>query len=159
MKSSIPAKIASPRAKTVIGRKQPGETNMTLDLYAWNTSNGRKISIMLEELGVDYNIHLINIGKDEQFAPDFLKISPNNRIPAIVDSYGPGGAPYSMFESGAILLYLADKFGKFNPTDERERYETLVWPDKRFISLALVCRVELAELVREVEQDGARFEH
>ena len=100
---------------------------MTLDLYAWNSSNGRKISIMLEELGVDYNIHLINIGKDEQFAPNFLKISPNNRIPAIVDSDGPGGDSYSMFESGAILLYLADKFSEFNPTDERKRYETLVW--------------------------------
>ena len=100
---------------------------MTLDLYAWNTSNGRKISIMLEELDVDYNIHLINIGKDEQFAPEFLKISPNNRIPAIIDSDGPGGTPYSMFESGAILLYLADKFGKFNPTAELKRYETLVW--------------------------------
>ena len=119
MESSIRAKIASPRTKIVIGRKQPGETNMTLDLYAWNTSNGRKISIMLEELGVGYNIHLINISKDEQFAPKFLEISPNNRIPAIVDSDGPGGASYSMFESGAILLYLADKFGKFNPTDER----------------------------------------
>ena len=68
---------------------------MTLDLYAWNTSNGRKISIMLEELDADYNINLINIGKDEQFAPDFLKISPNNRIPAIIDSDGPGGTPYS----------------------------------------------------------------
>ena len=67
---------------------------MTLDLYAWNTSNGRKISIMLEELDVDYNIHLINIGKDEQFAPEFLKISPNNSIPAIIDSAGPGGSPY-----------------------------------------------------------------
>ena len=100
---------------------------MTLDLYAWNTSNGRKISIMLEELDADYNINLINIGKDEQFAPDFLKISPNNRIPAIIDSDGPGGTPYSMFESGAILLYLADKFGKFNPTAELKRYETLVW--------------------------------
>ncbi|PPR61917.1 MAG: Disulfide-bond oxidoreductase YfcG, partial [Alphaproteobacteria bacterium MarineAlpha4_Bin2] len=100
---------------------------MTLDLYSWNSSNGRKISIMLEELGIDYNIHLINISKDEQFAPDFLKLSPNNRIPAIVDSDGPSGKPYSMFESGAILIYLADKFGKFYPADERKRYDTLVW--------------------------------
>ena len=100
---------------------------MTLDLYSWNSSNGRKISIMLEELGVDYNIHLINIGKDEQFAPDFLKLSPNNRIPAIVDSDGPGGKSFSMFESGAILIYLADKFSQFYPMDERKRYDTLVW--------------------------------
>ena len=81
MESSISAKIASPHAKDVIGRKQPGETNMTLDLYAWNTSNGRKISIMLEELGVGYNIHLINISKDEQFAPKFLEIKAfHNRV-------------------------------------------------------------------------------
>lgn len=100
---------------------------MTIDLYAWNTSNGRKISIMLEELGVPYNIHLINIGKDEQFAPDFLKISPNNRIPAIIDSEGPAGTPYSMFESGAIMIYLADKFGRFYPKDPIKHYDTLVW--------------------------------
>ena len=73
---------------------------------------------MLEELGVVYNSHLIDISKDEQFAPDFLKISPNNRIPAIVDSDGPSGKPYSIFKSGAILIYLAEKFGKFYPTDK-----------------------------------------
>jgi GST-like protein len=101
---------------------------MTIDLYAWNTSNGRKISIMLEELGLDYNIHLINIGKGEQFEPAFLEISPNNRIPAIVDPDGPGGKPYKMFESGAILIYLAEKCdNRFYPTDPETRYDMLQW--------------------------------
>ena len=127
MESSIRAKIASPCAHFRFGLPSLDGCEMTLDLYAWNTSNGRKISIMLEELGVAYNVYLINIGKDEQFAPDFLNISPNNRIPAIVDSDGPGGKPYSMFESGAMLIYLAEKFRNFYPTDEVKRYETLVW--------------------------------
>ena len=100
---------------------------MTLELYAWNTSNGRKISIMLEELNVKYKIYLVNIGKDEQFAPEFLKISPNNRIPAIVDHDGPGGQTYCMFESGAILIYLAEKFKKLYPLVSRNRYDTLIW--------------------------------
>ena len=98
-----------------------------IDLYTWTTPNGRKVSIMLEELGLPYNVHPINIGKGEQFQPDFLKISPNNRIPAIVDSDGPGGKPISLFESGAILIYLADKHGKFYPTEPRAHYECLQW--------------------------------
>ena len=85
---------------------------MTIDLYTWSTPNGRKISIALEEMGLDYNVHPINIGKDEQFAPDFLKISPNNKIPAIVDRDNG----QSVFESGAILMYLGDKTGKLYPT-------------------------------------------
>lgn len=100
---------------------------MTIDLYTWGTPNGRKVSIMLEEAGLDYAVHPIDITKDEQFAPDFLKISPNNKIPAIVDPDGPDGAPISMFESGAILFYLAQKAGLLLPEDARERYQVLEW--------------------------------
>jgi GSH-dependent disulfide-bond oxidoreductase len=82
---------------------------VTIELYTWSTPNGRKASIALEELGLDYSVHPINIGKDEQFAPEFLKISPNGKIPAIVDPQGPDGTPISLFESGAILIYLAEK--------------------------------------------------
>ena len=99
-----------------------------LDLYYWPTPNGWKISIMLEECGLPYNFIPINIGKGEQFTPEFLAISPNNRMPAIVD-HAPtgGGAPIAVFESGAILQYLADKTGRFLPTDLRGRYQTLQW--------------------------------
>ncbi len=100
---------------------------MTIELYTWSTPNGRKASIALEELGLDYTVHTINITKDEQFAPDFLKISPNNRIPAIVDPEGPEGEPISLFESGAILIYLAEKTGKLLPTAPRARYAALQW--------------------------------
>src|SRR3546814_9742256 len=89
--------------------------------------NGRKISIVLEELGLAYAVHPINITKDEQFAPDYLKISPNNKIPAIVDPEGPDGRPLALFESGAILVYLAEKTGKLLPQDARARYEALQW--------------------------------
>lgn len=98
-----------------------------IDLYTWSTPNGRKVSIMLEECGLPYRVHPVNIGKNEQFEPAFLKISPNNRIPAIVDSEGPGGRPYSVFESGAILLYLADKTGKFLPADPAQRFDAVQW--------------------------------
>jgi GST-like protein len=99
-----------------------------IDLYYWATPNGHKIPIFLEEAGLDYKIHPINIGKNEQFQPDFLKIAPNNRIPAIVD-HAPkdGGAPISIFESGAILLYLAEKTGKFIPADVRGRAQVTQW--------------------------------
>ena len=100
---------------------------MTIEFYAWNTPNGRKISVALEEMGLPYRVHPINISRDEQFAPDFLKISPNNKIPAIVDPDGPDGAPISLFESGAILLYLAGKTGRFLPSDVRGKYEVLQW--------------------------------
>lgn len=100
---------------------------MTIDLYTWNTPNGRKISVALEEMGLPYEVHPINISKDEQFAPEFLKISPNNKIPAIVDPDGPGGKPVSIFESGAILLYLGEKTGKFLPKDLGERIPVLEW--------------------------------
>ena len=100
---------------------------MTIELYTWSTPNGRKISIALEELGLAYNVHPINITKDEQFAADFLEISPNNKIPAIVDPDGPDGQPISLFESGAILIYLAEKTGKLLPQAPRARYEALQW--------------------------------
>ena len=99
-----------------------------IDLYYWPTPNGWKVSIMLEEAGIPYNVKYVNIGAGDQFKPDFLKISPNNRMPAIVD-HEPmgGGAPISIFESGAILEYLADKTGKFMPRDPRGKYEVLQW--------------------------------
>ncbi|WP_137822020.1 glutathione binding-like protein [Pseudomonas sp. D(2018)] len=99
-----------------------------IDLYYWTTPNGHKISLFLEETGLPYRIHPINIGKDEQFQPHFLKISPNNRIPAIVDHEpADDGEPLSLFESGAILLYLAEKTGRFIPEDLRSRQECLQW--------------------------------
>ena len=99
-----------------------------IDLYYWPTPNGWKISIMLEECGLPYTTHLVNIGKGDQFQPEFLAISPNNKMPAIVD-HAPtdGGAPLSVFESGAILLYLAEKTGRFLPADPRGRAATLEW--------------------------------
>lgn len=99
-----------------------------IDLYYWTTPNGHKITMFLEEAGLPYRIVPINIGKGDQFAPEFLRIAPNNRIPAIVDhDPADGGAPLSIFESGAILLYLADKTGQFIPTDLRGRNEALQW--------------------------------
>ena len=100
---------------------------MTIALYTWSTPNGRKASIALEELGLAYEVQPINIGKGEQFAPAFLAISPNNRIPAIVDPDGPGGQPISLFESGAILLYLVEKTGQLWPRDARGAYLALQW--------------------------------
>ena len=97
-----------------------------IDLYTWGTPNGRKISIMLEELALPYQVFPVNIGKNEQFAPDFLKISPNNKIPAIVDHDAAWGT-YPMFESGAILIYLAEKTGKLIPTNPKGRYDCLQW--------------------------------
>ena len=98
-----------------------------IELYYWPTPNGYKITIMLEELGVPYEVKYVNIGRGEQFEPSFLKISPNNRMPAIVDPDGPGGQPISIFESGAILQYLGRKYGKFYPADERGRVEVEQW--------------------------------
>jgi GST-like protein len=98
-----------------------------IELYYWPTPNGWKISIMLEECGLPYTVMPVNISKGEQFKPEFLAISPNNRIPAIVDPEGPGGKPISVFESGAILQYLGRKSGKFYPTDERARVEVEQW--------------------------------
>jgi GSH-dependent disulfide-bond oxidoreductase len=98
-----------------------------IELHYWPTPNGYKITIMLEELGVPYEVKYVNIGRGQQFEPSFLKISPNNRMPAIVDPDGPGGQPISVFESGAILQYLGRKYGKFYPADERGRVEVEQW--------------------------------
>jgi GST-like protein len=98
-----------------------------IDLYSWATPNGHKVHIMLEECGLPYRVHPINIGAGDQFKPEFLKISPNNKIPAIVDSEGPDGKPISLFESGAILLYLASKTGKFLPKGDRAKFEMMQW--------------------------------
>ena len=98
-----------------------------IELYYWPTPNGWKITIMLEELGVPYEVKYVNINKGEQFEPSFLKISPNNRMPAIIDPEGPDGKPLSIFESGAILQYLGRKFGKFYPADERAKVEVDQW--------------------------------
>jgi GST-like protein len=98
-----------------------------IELYTWSTPNGRKISIMLEECGLTYNVHKINIGAREQFSPEYLAINPNGKIPSIVDSEGPDGAPIQMMESGAILIYLSEKTGKLLPQSDRGRYKTLEW--------------------------------
>ena len=98
-----------------------------IEVYSWATPNGHKVHIMLEECGLPYRAHAIDIGAGDQFSAEFLAISPNNKIPAIVDPNGPDGAPISLFESGAILLYLAGKTGKFMPASTRGRYEMLEW--------------------------------
>jgi GST-like protein len=98
-----------------------------IELHTYNTPNGRKISVALEEMGVPYAVKVVDITKDQQFAPAFLRISPNNRIPAIIDPDGPGGTPISVFESGAILLYLGEKTGQFLPQDLRARVPVLEW--------------------------------
>ena len=105
----------------------PTTQTRPIDLHYWNTPNGYKVSIMLEELGVPYAVHYVDIGAGDQFKPDFLAISPNNRIPAIVDPEGPDGKPISIFESGAILIYLAEKFGRFFGRNPRERVAVLEW--------------------------------
>ncbi len=98
-----------------------------IDVYSWATPNGHKVHIMLEECGLPYTAHPVNIGTGEQFKPAFLKLSPNNRIPAILDPQGPDGKPISLFESGAILLYLASKTGKFLPKTDRQKFEVMQW--------------------------------
>ena len=100
---------------------------MPIQLYAFDTPNGRKISVALEEMELPYDIRIVDIGRDEQFAPEFLKISPNNKIPAIVDPDGPEGKPVSVFESGAILIYLGEKTGKFWPGNLAGRIPVLEW--------------------------------
>jgi GST-like protein len=100
---------------------------MTLQLYAFDTPNGRKITVALEEMGLPYDVHVVDITRGEQFDPEFLKISPNNKIPAIVDPQGPHGQPISVFESGAILIYLGQKSGQFWPTDLAAQVPVLEW--------------------------------
>lgn len=98
-----------------------------IELYSWPTPNGQKISVMLEETGLPYQAHGVDIGRGEQFKPEFLAISPNNKIPAILDRQGPDGKPYSLFESGAILIYLAEKTGQFLPKTARGYFDCLQW--------------------------------
>jgi GSH-dependent disulfide-bond oxidoreductase len=98
-----------------------------IDLYTWKTPNGRKVSVMLEELGLPYNVHPIDIGKGDQYKPEFVTFSPNNKIPAVIDSDGPDGQPFALFESGAILIYLADKTGQFLPARPRDKHVALQW--------------------------------
>ena len=98
-----------------------------IHLYTWGTPNGKKASIMLEEIGLAYEIHPVNLAQGDQFKAEYLAINPNNKIPAIVDTDGPGGKPFTLFESGAILMYLAEKSGKFWPADARQRYTVIQW--------------------------------
>jgi GST-like protein len=98
-----------------------------IELYTWPTPNGHKIHIMLEETGLKYNVHPVDIGKGEQFEPEFLKISPNNKMPAMVDTEGPDGKPFALAESGAMLFYLASKTGRFLPKDIAKRWKVLQW--------------------------------
>lgn len=121
------ARKAKPAAKAKKAKSKAKPAPKPIALYYWPTPNGFKISIMLEECKLPYTLIPVNISKGEQFNPDFLKISPNNRMPAIVDPAGPGGRPISIFESGAILQYLGRKTGKFYPADERARVEVDQW--------------------------------
>ena len=98
-----------------------------IQLYTWGTPNGKKVSIMLEEIELPYEVHPINIGQGDQFKPEYLSINPNNKIPSIIDTDGPGGKPFPLFESGAILMYLAEKSGKLWPADTRQRYTVIQW--------------------------------
>src|SRR5690606_24886938 len=110
-----------------ITRRWPAQHPDRLQLYSLNTPNGVKVSIMLEETGLPYEAHLVDITKNETWGPEFLSLNPNGKIPAIIDPDGPGGKPLALFESGAILVYLADKTGQFIPADAAGRYETLQW--------------------------------
>src|SRR3954462_11997442 len=128
---SRPSAIRLRKSGITADRITSAKNNVTshftmIELYTWSTPNGRKVSIMLEECALPYRVHKINIGTNsEQFTPEFLKINPNGKIPAIVDPDGPGGKPISMMESGAILIYLAEKTGKFFP--EGSKYQVLQW--------------------------------
>ncbi|UGX85295.1 glutathione S-transferase N-terminal domain-containing protein [Phyllobacterium meliloti] len=110
-----------------INKRWPAQHLERLQLYSLPTPNGVKVSIMLEELGLPYEVHLIDIGKNESWTPEYLALNPNGKIPAIIDPDGPDGKPLALFESGAILLYLAEKTGKFLPSDPARRYETIQW--------------------------------
>ncbi|CAH1654024.1 Glutathione S-transferase [Hyphomicrobiales bacterium] len=110
-----------------ITARWPAQHPERIQLYSLPTPNGVKVSIMLEETGLPYEAHTINIGQNETWTPEFLSLNPNGKIPAIIDPDGPGGKPLGLFESGAILLYLAEKTGRFLPTDAAARYETIQW--------------------------------
>jgi GST-like protein len=110
-----------------ITKRWPAAHPERIQLYSFPTPNGVKVSIALEEMGLQYEAHAIDIGKNETWTPEFLSLNPNGKIPVIIDPDGPGGAPFGLFESGAILLYLAEKTGMLLPEDEARRYETIQW--------------------------------
>ena len=110
-----------------ITRKWPAQHPDRLQLYSLPTPNGVKVSIMLEEIGLPYEVHLVSFDSNDQMSPEFLSLNPNNKIPAILDPNGPGGAPLPLFESGAILIYLAEKTGQLMPRDPAGRYQTIQW--------------------------------
>ena len=110
-----------------ITKRWPAKHPDRLQLYSLPTPNGVKVSIMLEEIGLPYEVHLVDFNKDDQKTPEFLSLNPNGKIPAVLDPNGPGGKPLGLFESGAILIYLADRSGQFLPTDPARRYETIQW--------------------------------
>src|SRR6478609_6452061 len=110
-----------------VNRKWPAQDPGRLQLYSLPTPNGVKVSIMLEETGLPYEPHLVRFDANDQHSPEFLSLSPNNKIPAIIDPDGPGGEPLPLFESGAILIYLAEKTGRFMPRDAAGRYKTIQW--------------------------------
>ncbi|MGH6615936.1 glutathione S-transferase N-terminal domain-containing protein [Sphingomonas sp.] len=110
-----------------ITTRWPAQYPDRIQLYGLPTPNGVKVSIMLEEIGLPYEPHLVDIGKNESWTPEFLSLNPNGKIPAIIDPNGPGGVPIGLFESGAILIYLAEKTGKFLSADPAKRYETIAW--------------------------------
>ena len=110
-----------------ITRRWPAQFPDWLQLYSLPTPNGIKVSVMLEEVGIPYEAHRVDISAQDQFSPEFLALNPNNKIPAILDPHGPGGQPLALFESGAILIYLAEKSGQLLPLDAMQRYETLQW--------------------------------
>jgi GSH-dependent disulfide-bond oxidoreductase len=114
-------------ARQRLHHKKTTKGRVMIQVYSWATPNGHKVHVMLEECGLPYAVHGVDIGAGEQFQPEFLAISPNNKIPAVVDPDGPDGKPISVFESGAILVYLASKAGRFLPTNLRDRWSTLEW--------------------------------
>src|SRR5256885_4026247 len=123
--------ISEPRMPNLsafpIAARWPASHPERLQLYSFPTPNGVKVSIALEEIGLPYEPHAIDIGKNESWTPEFLSLNPNGKIPAIIDPNGPGGAPIGLFESGAILLYLGEKTGKLLPADAARRYQTIQW--------------------------------
>lgn len=119
--------MTQPAQPHPITHKWPAQFPDWLQLYSLPTPNGIKVSVMLEEVGIPYEAHRIDIQGNDQFSPEFLALNPNNKIPAILDPHGPGGKPLALFESGAILVYLAEKSGQLLPTEAAQRYETLQW--------------------------------
>jgi len=125
--SANPFLSQSTRTFSTDKAKKPSKMSQKIQFYTWTTPNGQKLGVALEEMGLEYDLHLTNISKGEQFTEDFKKVNPNSKIPAITDPNGPGGKSINLFESGAILVYLAEKTGKFLPTDPIQRYQTLQW--------------------------------